>query len=193
VRPQPERSEDDMWRVRTSFTGVTGSPWVNTAFFSDTATLAQDCVDAVGTFWNSVDALMEASVVWTTLVDVEQVVPTTGNVVAVEATTPVAGAGAGATTGLPTLTQGLVRWRTGDYIGGREVRGRWFIPGLATTANNDGNLAATATTTINNAAAALLADPDAVLVIWSRKNLSEHPVSSGSVWNQFAGLRSRRD
>lgn len=182
-----------MWRVRTSFTGVTGAPWVSTAFFNETAGTAQQAATAVGAFWNSADSLMEASVSWTTLADVEDVDPVTGNVTSVVNTTPVTGSGVAATTGLPVATQGVVRWRTGVYVGGREVRGRWFIPGLATTANTDGVPSSTMLSTLNTAAATLIADANTVLFIWSRKNGQAQPVSSGSCWTQFGILRSRRD
>lgn len=182
-----------MYRVRTVFQGVTGSPWVSTAAFDESVGTAQQAVTAVGAFWNAVDSLMEASVTWSTNADVETVTASTGQVTAVTATTPVTGNGTAATTGLPVATQGLVRWRTGVYVGGREIRGRWFIPGLSTAQNNDGAPTAAAVLTINNAASALIADPDTRLMIWSRKNGQQISVTSGTAWTQFAVLRSRRD
>lgn len=182
-----------MFRIRTIFSGVTGSPWVSTAFFNDTVGTPQDCVDAVGTFWAAVDALMDSSVTWLTNADVETVDQTNGQVTAVTSTTPASGAGGGGALSLPIAAQGLVRWRTGDYINGREIRGRWFIPGLSTTSNTDGVVTPASVTVIQNAATALIADPDTILNIWSRANNTARAVTSGSAWNQFAVLRSRRD
>lgn len=182
-----------MFRVRTVFSGVQGAPWVNTAYFSEGGGTAQQAATAVGAFWSSVDSLMEVSVSWTTLADVEELNAITGQVDGVQTTTPVTGGGVAATTGLPVATQGLVRWRSGQYAGGREIRGRWFIPGLATTSNTDGIPSSTMLSTVNTAAATLIGDANSSLMVWSRKNGTEVPATSGSCWTQFAVLRSRRD
>lgn len=182
-----------MYRVRTTFTGVTGSPWVSTAFFSEAGGTSQQAATAVGAFWAAVDSLMEVSVSWTTLADVELVDAVTGQVTGVESTTPLTGGGVAATTGLPVATQGLVRWRTGSYHNGRENRGRWFIPGLATASNTDGQPSSTMLSTVNTAAATLITDGNSVFQIWSRANAHADNVTAGSCWSQFAVLRSRRD
>lgn len=183
-----------VWRIRTVFTGVTGSPWVSTAYMSALGSgTVQQAVTAVGNFWGSADSLMEVSVSWTTLADVEALDPATGEVTGVSNTTPATGGGVAASTGLPVATQGLVRWRTGVYVNGREIRGRWFIPGLLTTANNDGAPSSTMLSTLNTAASTLISDANSELVIWSRKNLQVEAVTSGTTWSQFAILRSRRD
>jgi len=148
---------------------------------------------AVGNFWGAVDSLMEVSVSWTTLADVESVNAANGQVTAVTGTTPATGGGVAATTGLPIATQGLVRWRTGVYANGREIRGRWFIPGLATASNNDGAPSSTMLSTVNTAASTLISDANSVLEVWSRANGSAVDVASGTCWSQFAVLRSRRD
>lgn len=182
-----------MYRVRTTFGGVAGSPWISTMYFDEAGGTPANAVTAVGTFWNAVDSLMETSVVWATLADVETVQADTGNVTAVETTIPQTGNGVAATTGLPIASQMLVRWRTGVYVAGREVRGRTFIPGLATAVNSDGVPSGSAQTTVNNAASALVGALDAQLVVWSRTHGQARVVTVGSVWNQFAVLRSRRD
>lgn len=182
-----------MYRVRTVFQGVTGSPWVSTAFFDSGAGTAQDAVTATGTFWQAADSLMEASVTWSTQADVETVNANNGQVTAVTSTTPVTGAGVAGQTGLPIASQMLVRWRTGVYIAGREIRGRWFIPGIAVSINNDGQPTGPSVITVNTAASTLIGDANSQLVIWSRANTQQAVVSSGTCWTQFAVLRSRRD
>ena len=64
-----------MLRVKTVFTGVTGSPWTSTINFgSPTQTANQTDADAaaaaVGVFWSAVDGSMHTSVGWTTLSEV---------------------------------------------------------------------------------------------------------------------------
>lgn len=181
------------YRVRVEFSGMQGAPWLATHVFQEGAGSAAQAVAAVGTFWGAVDATMDNEVNWTTLTDVESFDAATGNVTAVTSVTAVTGSGALALEALPLASQGLVRWRTGVYVSGREIRGRTFIPGLADSANDNGNLAASVATTIGNAANALIADANSQLEIWSRVNGATADVTSASVWSSFAVLRSRRD
>jgi hypothetical protein len=181
------------FRVRTEFSGMQGSPWLSTMFFNQNTGTEQQCVDAVGAFWSAVDALMDNEVNWATLPDVEDVNSVTGQVVGVATTTPATGTGGTAGESLPPATQALVRWRTGVYSSGREIRGRTFIPALVEQNSDNGQVLAAAQTTINNAAAALIADANTILEIWSRVNGASPSVVSGSCWSQFAVLRSRRD
>ena len=182
-----------MYRIRTEFSGMQGAPWLSTMFFQEGGGTAQQAVTAVGVFWGAVDARIDTEVNWTTLADVETVEQTTGDVTAVTSTTPATGTGGEATSSLPPATQGLVRWRTGQYIAGREVRGRTFIPGLVIGTDDNGQVISTYMTTVNNAAAALIADANSALTIWSRANNLERVVTSGTMWAQYAVLRSRRD
>lgn len=178
-------------RVRTEFTGIQGSPWLSTMYFG-TVGSAADAVAAVGTFWTAVQGLMNNSVNWATLPEVEEI-GVDGTLIGIESTTPETGSGGSATDVLPPMTQALVRWRTGAVFGNRELRGRTFIPGLTESAAVDGNLDPTDAATIQTAAAALIADIDSALVIWSREHAQQILVATASVWSQFASLRSRRD
>jgi len=56
-----------------------------------------------------------------------------------------------------------------------------------------GQPSSTMITGVENAATALATSPNAQLVIYSRTNNAYAPVSSSSMWAQFAVLRSRRD
>ena len=182
-----------MYRVRTVFVGVQGAPWLSTMFFASETFLAADAVSAVGQFWSSVQAFQNNEVNWATEADVETVDAATGQVTAVESTTPETGTGTVATELMSIASQGLVRWRSGFYIAGREVRGRTFIPGLTTSAVDDGNMAASTRSGIQAAADALIADANSSLVVWSRAHGQQPNADSASVWGSFAVLRSRRD
>lgn len=172
---------------------MAGAPWLATHYFNDTAGTAAQAVTAVGTFWGAIDAFMDSEVDWTTGTEVETVDPVTGNVTAITSVTAATGSGALAVESLPRAAQGLIRWRTGDYIAGREIRGRTFIPGLAESTNDNGDLSAATVAAFNAAASALIADANSVLDIWSRKNAVARAVVTGSTWSQYAVMRSRRD
>lgn len=182
-----------MLRVKTVFSGMSGAPWLNTLYFDDATLGAQDCVDAVATFWSAVDGLMDSEVDWDIDQDVEIVDEASGNVLSIVQTTGGTGSGSLAAEALPIASQALIRWRTGVYVGGREIRGRTFVPGLTEQANDNGKLAAASQTLIQTAATALINDPDCDLAIYSRVNANAAPVVSANVWGEFAVMRSRRD
>lgn len=187
------------YRVRTVFSGVPGTPWLSTMYFEEVGGTAQQAATAVGTFWGAVDALMSSTVSWTTEADVSTINDATGELTDITVTTPVTGAGAQAVTLGPIVAQALVRWRTGAFINGRNLRGRTFVPGLIESQSDAGRPDASVQATINTAAAALIADANSVLNIWHRPNPpgsatgAGEAVLSGLCWNQWASLRSRRD
>jgi hypothetical protein len=92
-------------------------------------------------------------------------------------------------------TQGLIRWRTGVFIAGRELRGRTFIPGATESRSANGRPDSTYITTAETAAQDLLdnAALGAALVVYSVTHRQVELVQSRSVWGQWAVLRSRRD
>lgn len=186
-----------MLRVRTVFTGVTGSPWLNTLNFGSGTQVgsqadADAAVAATGAFWGAVDALMGSAVTWSTLPDV-LFLGDDGVAANAYATTPQTGTGATVTDLLPITSQAVVRTLTGVFIGGRQLRGRIFVPGLTETGNAAGVPTATVISTIGAAAATLNAATTPPLAVWSKVNATVEPVSGVSVWSQWGVLRSRRD
>lgn len=182
-----------MYRVRTEFSGLTGAPYLSTMYFEAAASSAAAASERVAAWWNDVNALSYTDLLWNVLPDVDVVESTTGQIVGVDAGTPDSGTGGASGEALPYATQALVRWRTGEYVGGREIRGRTFIPGIAELYSVQGQLSGSAETIINDAAQVLLTPTGPNLIIYSRARLQFANVTSASVWNQFAVLRSRRD
>lgn len=187
-----------MLRVRTGITGVIGGPYLNTMYSINTATTldAQNFSDAVGAFWTAVSSAVSADASWATEAEVAVMDETTGNISQILTVTPTTGAGVAAGNLLSPATQGLVRWRTGQFIGGREIRGRTFIPAATVGSNSDGVPSAAYQTDLQGAADALNA-ANVAFAIWHRPSPASagvaHEVISQSVWNKWAVLRSRRD
>jgi len=182
------------FRVTTSISGFSGGPYLSQMHFSEAlGALAQDAADAVKVFWAAVDNLMANDLTWTVPGEVEQFDPANGNLTGIVAVTGGTGTGADATSYLPPANQMLIRWRTGTFVGGREIRGRTFIPGVTEAGTADGVLEASWQSTLLSAANALIADTDSELQIWSPTQGATADVASASVWNQLAVLRSRRD
>ena len=176
-------------------TGVTGAPYYSNFYWGgDTEGEAEAARDAAEAFWTSLVGDVYTAALGTLQGDVAQVDPVTGNTTAVFA-------GADRTIdfggGAPQswATQGLIRWRTGVYANGREIRGRTFIPAVPTEMNGNGAPNTPYINELTAAVAALMALQTAAgdLVVWSRANGSSPSVVSGTPWNQFAVLRSRRD
>lgn len=183
-----------MYRVRTVFTGTPGAPYLSTMYFAESGGTAQQAATAVGTFWGAVDSNLTNSINWATEADVALVNAATGAVTAAVATVPVTGTGALADAQLPRASQGLVRWLTGIYVGGRQIRGRTFIPGVTEGGNTtDGLITPALQGVIDAAAATLIASANADLEVWSRALGQSNVATVGTTWSEFAILRSRRD
>lgn len=181
-----------MYRVRFTFDGVQGSPYLATHYFSEALGSAQQAATAAGTFWNSLEPVMASALNWSLERDVSHVNAATGQTTAVTQVNANSGVGSAGAGPLPFANQGLIRWRTGVFAGGREIRGRTFIPAPIETMSDEVPTSAYGTV-VNPAITALIGDANSTLVIWSRVNGVEEDVTSGDLWNSWAVLRSRRD
>lgn len=185
-------------RVRSIVTGVAGSPYYVTGYFTADTGTATQCITAWHTFITGVASgpaggfPVGSSV--RTDAEVQVVDPVTGNVVATEIGGTILSTGSSASPLLPKANQFLIRWRTGNFVGGREVRGKTFLPLPSETASTDAGLVEAATlVALSGRAGQLISNADTVFVVWSRKNGLWWAASNGSCWEQFAILRSRRD
>nr|CRY96784.1 hypothetical protein [uncultured prokaryote] len=84
----------------------------------------------------------------------------------------------------------VAQWRTGQYVGGREVRGRSFISGLGDINEGGALVPSPVVLSVGNAVDAL-AD-DGILLVYSPTNGLAPVVNRGNVWNRFGFLRTRR-
>lgn len=183
-----------MLRVRTTFGGITGTPYLSTMYFTgdDSPAGAAAANAAVGAWWGAIDNSLINGITWATEGDVDELT-VAGVLTNSYGVTPVTGVGTVVGALAPPATQALVRWRTGTFIGGRELRGRTFIPGIPTSMISAGMPTGTLATNMNANITALLGAAGPDLAIWSKVNSTAANVDSGSLWSQFAVLRSRRD
>jgi hypothetical protein len=182
-----------MHKVVQVMTGVAGSPYYVTGYFDSAVGTAQQAADAWRNFLSAGVSTYAAPLILSPITDVPLVDPATGDVTTI-ATVSVAGVTmTGAGDPLPPATSLLVRWRTGQYLDGREIRGRTNIPRLTETDNTAGVPSATTISTWAARIATMLALSTAHHVVWSKKNGAWATTVTGPVWNQWASLRSRRD
>lgn len=182
-----------MWRVDTVTTGLGGAPFYTRLFFGDTTGTPAGAVGLVFDFWSTLAPKIDNALTMTidgivTVVD-EGTGMITGTISTGSSST-VVGTDAGLQT--PEATQGLISWRTGSYVNGREVRGRTFIPGPTQSSVTNGEPAAAYQTALEAGAGILWAGTEARFGIYSTTNHVFRAAVSGQAWTEFAVLRSRR-
>lgn len=183
-----------MLRVQTVVTGVAGSPYYLTGYFDADGAIPDSVIDRWHDFVIGDEAFPLAGTITRTDGELPIVNPQTGQIVGQVTGTGRTTVGTRNYDLAPLQTQLLVRWRTGEYIGGREIRGRTSIPlvGEASVSAN-GNVSQETIGSINLQAANLLSGIGGDFVVWSKKNGVWYAATSASCWEKFSVLRSRRD
>lgn len=194
-----------MMRVRYTFSGLPGSPYLMTTYWTaatEDATAAAAASDAVQAMLNGLKPQIVSFLSWVGLTDVAVIDPVTGVESAV-LSGPVSNAGTGtaAAIAMPEAVQGHLVLSTATVRFGRRVRGGLYIPGVPTGAATTGGQPTTTYLTALATNSAALFDPTLVdLVVWSRPTTVPTPrpgasslVTAINVTQKFASLRSRRD
>jgi hypothetical protein len=182
-------------RIRTVFTGVGGSPAYSNLYFDDDGTAAGVYQSFVFDMWSTLKDIIDSRVTLTMVNPIPIIDTATGQTTGV--VTGDGGTVVCTSSGdpLPPATSGLVQLHTGVFSGGREIRGRCFIPyptegqntaGLPTSGYK-GELIA-AFEEMNGISGA-----NGALSVYSRVHHGSELVTSIAAWDQWASLRSRRD
>ncbi|MCZ6914750.1 MAG: hypothetical protein O7C59_10075, partial [Rickettsia endosymbiont of Ixodes persulcatus] len=155
---------------------------------------ATAAANAVRAYWEAMKGFLAAPNTITVQPDVPSVDVATGSIIENFVTTTVAVSATVATEPLPFANQALVQLRTGDYVGGRELRGRWFIPGQLESGSTNGRLTAAWRSALLSQTATFLtaASAGGGIVVWSPTHGVASNVNAHGVWDEFAVLRSRR-
>lgn len=181
-----------LYKVKTLWSGGPGGAGVSTMWFDAAGGTAAQANTAVGAFWTTVKADVYLALSFATDSIVYTVDEATGLNIAATGVTPVTGTGSAAGDPLPYATQGLVQWRTGQYINGREIRGRTFLPGMLEANNTNGVPTTAFLGRINAAAATLIADANSDFNVYALSAHNAQTAISGTTWVNWAQLRSRR-
>lgn len=183
-------------RAEAVITGIGGGPGYSRMHYevsdpSEGSTDMDFVRDSWQAFWSALDNGMYVGVTVTTGTELLIVNPASGQVTGAVATESDVIVGTDTANPLPWATQGLIRLRTGVYAGGREARGRIFIPGFTENTNDLGRVTSTGLDILNAGGTALFSEGAATPVVISKG--AAYPVSSATAWNQWATLRGRRD
>jgi hypothetical protein len=134
-----------MFRVITEIQGGSGGlQWSTMHFGGTTEGEAAAAALAAAAFWADIQDILSAAYQFHFDGEVLQVDPATNQITEVHLTAGWDRDGTAAGETLPWASQGLVRWRTGVYVAGRELRGRTFIPGWTEASSGGGVPAAAA-------------------------------------------------
>jgi len=182
-----------LYRVTQVATGVAGSPYYLTAYFSQAGGTAQQAATGWRNFLSAGVSSYCAGLVFAVVSDVSIVDPVTGDVTG---TTPVTLAGVthtGAGAPLPPSVQGLARFRTGQYLDGHEIRGRFNVPWQAETDSDAGAPNTGWLSTWNARLATLITGGTFIHAVYSPTKHCWATTTAASMWGQWAILRGRRD
>lgn len=206
----------DLYRVTTTITGTYVSGGGVTSHYFDTSTgTAAQCCAAVNGLWNYNAAIFASGTIFSIAADVDVIDDATGDLLSVGLGTSYSVTGTGTGEVSSPATQGLIRWRTGTVSDGREIRGRTFLPAVPVSQNDDGAPIAGYKSAVNTAAGLLISDANSAFAIWRRPRKARPQVgspgdpwylpaqsardgdsavvTSGTVWDKWAVMRSRRD
>lgn len=185
-----------MLRVITEITGGSGGPqWSTMHFGGTTEGEAAAAALAAAAFWADLQDTLTAAYQFHFDGEVYRVDPATNQILEVFLTAGWDRDGTKAGETLPWATQGLVRWRTGTYVAGRELRGRTFIPGWLESESGGGVPSPAAVAAMNAAGLQFLtsAAPAGGAVVYSPTHGVASAISAAQAWDRWAVLRSRRD
>lgn len=183
----------NMYRVRTVFTGVAGTPWYSNLYFDVSQSTPLSSQEAAFAFWGTLQGFIDNSLTYNVEGSVATVRSEDGELTDIAGLPDALQAGLGTGESMSRALQGLIRASTSNFAGGRRIKGRVFVPGLTETSNEEGRPAPALLTAMNNAGDGLISDADSQWVVWSKKNGTMNAVVSASAWTEFAVLRSRRD
>lgn len=184
-------------RIEADIQGVGGAPGYTRLHFevddpTEGSTSMDFAVNDFHAFWQALDNGMYVGVTVLPRPEALIIDPATGQPTGVVPIDPVTITGASSDNPLPWATQALMRFRTGVYVGGREARGRCFVPGFTEATNDNGNVNNAGQTILAAAADALVGEVGAAQPVVLSKGAAV-PIASAAGWNRFAVLRSRRD
>lgn len=184
----------NIYRVRTVFEGVAGAPYYSNLYFQTGGSTINQVHDAVVLFWNGGKAELASPMTATVEGEVVTIDATTGDIVESQSRAPYTIGCTNVSPKLPPANQLLINWKSGSYLGGREVRGKLFVPQMTEAANTAfGTVEAATQSGWLGRANALINDPATALVVWSKKYGEVRAVTAANVGTQWAILRSRRD
>jgi hypothetical protein len=183
-----------MFRTRIQYLNPIGDDWVTTLNWqSGDGLLAVNAHNATDTICANLVQCISSAVHFGAISEVQTVDEATNEVTAVDSFATADHVGTAAGDILPYTTQGLIQLKTSVFIGGRQLRGRIYVPAPTETLNSAGFPLSSYVGVLHDAVDDILGNTDAELAVYSRKHAALANVTAVSGWNNWAELRSRRN
>lgn len=180
--------------IWSTASGGTGYSVLN---FDDQPGAAQPIANAVRALFAALAANMPSDVTISFPDEMTVHNVSTGDLTSTVPVTPPANVVGGSSSAYPAPSGFHIQWATGEIVNGRRLQGKTFIvPAAGSAYDLDGTISATVITssaTAINTYLTAIANAGADMVVWSRTAGVARAVLSGSVRDQAAVLRTRRD
>lgn len=182
-----------MYRVRTVFTGVAGTPWYSNHYFAVDGTTPAAAISAVNGLWGGLVGYIRNEVNITVEGEVLTMDSVTGQATGAANLANVTFPGTSTLSALPPATQGLLKWSTSSFQNGRQVGGKTYVPGITQGASNEGDPTTFFVSAMQAAGEAFISYADSNPVVWSKTNGTAPLINGVTGWTKFGVMRSRRD
>ena len=182
-------------RLRCTFTGVAGAPayvnWYVEATSVDAGVYQTLMLDA----FDADSGMFSDDCTITAINPIPIIEVSSGNVVDTAIGDGGTTAGTAAGDLLPPATCGLMQFHTGVYVGGREIRGRTYLPYPVVGNNDNGVPSSSYIASIEDCYDKFngASFGNGAQVIYSRTHARAEYVSLASGWGEWAVMRSHRD
>jgi hypothetical protein len=185
-----------IFRVRTIWEGVGGSPYYTNLYFTDNASgaTALSAASAVDTMFENIAGNISNLLSWTVQGDCPIIDDATGTLTGAYSVGNRFGNGTNVSELLPRQAQGMIRWDTSVVVGGRRLRGRTFVPGPTEPLNEQGGQPVVGYVDGLEGTGEFLRDsPGNELRVYSPTHHTSAVVTGVGAAPYWANLRSRRD
>nr|CRY97411.1 hypothetical protein [uncultured prokaryote] len=162
-------------------------------YFDDDPSIPGFYGEFVAAFWDEVSGAMFTPVRWEVEAEVTYLEDTTGQTTAVGTWAGASGTGKTNIDPLPYSTQFQVDWLTGVYAGGRQIRGKTYIPGLTEDTTTGGVFNSNVVGPYLDAATQLISDGNGAMRVYSPTRNTSAVITGATTTPKPAVLRSRRD
>lgn len=183
-------------RLRWSWSGVAGAPYYSSLVMDNDASSNDSEANMVDAMLTNIANYISNQVSWTIDTAHEQFDIETGAVVGSAVSDPQSGSGTGSEELLPRAAQILAVFHTGEFVNGRELRGRLFLPGIVELANGNGRVLEAVRADIEDTMSDYFFNGvflNHETAVYSPTHRVSALVQSIHVNEEFAMLRSRRD
>lgn len=182
----------NLFKMVVEYSGLEGLPGTNTLFGDEGDIAVSEMRSQINTFYSAWASSYMTNQVTITIPNSGDIIDSgDGSLIGVWTDgSPITVVGGSSGVWLPPATQALVQFKTSLVVAGRKLRGHIFLPGCLSLVMTNGKPNASLVSAMSAAAQTCFADG---FCVFSPTHNTWSSITSATVWNEFAVLRSRRD